>query len=245
MSKIPGAINRALAHTRWITDHPDGYPNAVRGRVGLAAESLADAAKLAPAALNAMLEMLPGPAAASYDGPGGGHGTVLDENGVPMPTIADPTGEQAIRANHDLEAARTAFALHAHRCEHLALALRFRTRPDLTETANQLQWSARQLWICASEAPRALTDAQRAALPGPPGCESCARVTDSIGRPTHAPVEPRGADDPRPVRRNVGGHLYHLCRWCAAYGRENGELPTRDLVARHHDPALKRTAQRP
>lgn len=99
----------------------------------------------------AITDALPGqPGAASYDTPVvGGHTTVLDERGIPVPAVSDPTGETASElADHghpavsDLKSIKrhvAAIASHADALIRISVTWQSRppTKAEQRETARQ------------------------------------------------------------------------------------------------------------
>lgn len=104
-----------------------------------------------PRILAAIHDALPGqPGAMSYDTPVvGGHSTVLDDRGIPVPAVSDPTGETAADlADHghpavsDLKQIKkhvAAVAQHADALVRIAVAWQSRppTKAEQRETARQ------------------------------------------------------------------------------------------------------------
>lgn len=97
------------------------------------------------------------PGARSYDSPMvGGHSTVLDEFGVPMPAISDPTGEAGIGADE----------ARVDEADTLSDVRQLKTIGD------------RMVWRFARYQARAATEKQRRETEkaNDPGCELCARM---------------------------------------------------------------------
>lgn len=111
------------------------------------------------------------PGAQDYDGDGSGAASVLDEQGVPMPALSDPTGEACTRRDQptkDLAELRRLCRQHIANAERVTA-------------------------ILASYQPRPADGYQRAHTAGDdPGCRSCARL-EVGGAPRWEPVH-RGVE---------------------------------------------------
>ena len=158
-----------------------------------------------------------------------GGGPTLDENGHPMPTISDPTGEAAIRP--DIASADRAVIAEATR--ELVKAVRAFADDPTPHTAHTVETVAGLLLSFAERwAPRHAHAADKARSDDVPLCESCARLTDHRGRPLAEPAEKVSG---RYVRRDVGGKLRWLCQPCGNFGRANERLPTISELRRWRD----------
>lgn len=155
---------------------------------------------------------------ASYNGwpagSGEGPGSVLDDDGIPMPSIADPTGEAALRPDkaRDAETAITKHLTAAKRALDQALA-------------EAQRWTLRDAttWDAAH------------ATDGDDGCESCARVR---GPRTH-----RWWNPVYRTTTMAGGSRVGLCYWCYEWVRRHGALPPKDILEAHRDgKRIKQTA---
>ena len=135
-----------------------------------------------------------------------GHTTVTDDQGDPMPAVADPTGEISIAPDQARADER-----------HLDQLIR-----RLYSTATDIDAIHRR----HLEAPD--RDAlARLQVEGEPGCEIVARARDARGQPEWEPVF-RTSD--------VDGNLprpYRLGRWAYDWVRRYGQLPTIDEIRRH------------
>ena len=109
------------------------------------------------------------PSAQNYDGDTGDAGSVLDDQGVPMPALSDPTGEACTR--------RDPCRADLDRLRHLARQLRHHA-----DEATR---------ILARHQPRPADGYQRHhTADGDPGCRSCARL-EVGGAPRWEPVYKR------------------------------------------------------
>jgi hypothetical protein len=187
-------------------------------------DSIADVAQLAATVKDTLAEKdtrdgltIPDRIRASYNGwpagsgfDGGGKSSVLDDQGIPMPNVADPTGEAAMRQDRARDDERT---IHrdieaAKRALHRALinARRYRLR-----TANPHE--------------------QDDASDGDDGCQSCARITGPSGLPWWNPIHRYTV--------LANGVRVAVCDWCYNQPRvgvrHTGELPPKDAVESHRD----------
>jgi hypothetical protein len=133
-----------------------------------------------------------------------GHTTVVDEHGIPVPAVSDPTGEAAIApdqaANDRAGVERAIKALYLEAERVLSLVKRYQPR-------------------------RALPSERQSTAANDPGCWSCRRLKASDGErrwePTHR-------------RTDVNGKPLDLCRWCYDWHRSHGVLPATAELERHH-----------
>lgn len=170
---------------------------------------LAEADKLVPSAVRGMRDGMNGwPAGVSYETDRStGHATVLDDAGVSMPAVSDPTGEAAIRpdpAARDMEwMDRTIDSMHKQAKNLHLLSRRYQNRP-------------------ATEKERRDTmgDADNAR-----GCELCAELMVAPGVRRWEPVW-------KTLR--VDDKLVPVCRWCGSFIRDTGRVPSRGELEAHH-----------
>lgn len=138
-----------------------------------------------------------------------GFTTVSDEDGFPVPSVSDPTGEAAIRfdrARHDL-----------------------RQLDRLLQQAHRAVDDIRRL--VHTYTPRPATECERRQVEqdNDPGCQSCSRTEVTRGVARWEPVWK--------ANRNPGGVLTNpldLCAWCYRWVETVGRLPTPDELALHH-----------
>lgn len=155
---------------------------------------------------------------ASYNGwpagSGDGPGSVLDEEGIPMPSVSDPTGEAALRPDK----ARDAETLIVKQLNHAKRALD-------QAIAEATRWTLRDATTF---------DADQSSA-GEDGCESCARIR---GPRTHKWWNPVYR-----TTLLANGARLGLCRWCFDWSRRTGELPPKDTLEAHRDgKRIKQTA---
>lgn len=142
-----------------------------------------------------------------------GHATVLDEHGIPMPAVSDPTGEAGIRPD-------PAAAAH-NRIEQLAKRLLTDAEALLFELGP---------WLARAPLAKELRETERA---NTPGCESCARIDGPALNGVPWWNHPRTT-----VTLNlVSGERtkVRVCEWCEAVFRADGRLPTEAEVEDHRD----------
>lgn len=137
-----------------------------------------------------------------------GHTTVVDDQGMPMPAVSDPTGEAAIRPDK--------------------AAMHLREVDDKLRAAHAAV--SRVVTLLALYTPRPATDGEQRSLEldNDPGCESCSRTESSRGVKRWEPVWKRG--NPGGVLRDTAG----LCAWCYTWTKDTGRLPSMDELALHH-----------
>lgn len=163
-----------------------------------------------PCTLRAMRDAMAGqPGAQSYDNPVvGGHRTVLDDEGIPMPALSDPTGEAAVTAAQGQDQASidhrdTLKDIHAVAVIFDRMTTRF-----------------------ARYQPRSATDkerreTERANDPTARGCELCQRAGHWHPPFTDKPTDVAGVlDEP-----------YLLCEWHWRFVRKMGRLTTEQETA--------------
>lgn len=140
-----------------------------------------------------------------------GHTNVVDDAGLPMPGIADPTGELVTNVNDDGRHRDIALA-DDRRLDELIE----RFHADTSELAGIVRrWNR----AANGDAPTPTGDA----------CEIAARAKNTRGGPAWEPVH---------VISNVGGLLdrnYRLGRWAYDFIRSTGRLPTRPEIQDHVD----------
>lgn len=144
-----------------------------------------------------------------------GHTTVVDELGIPMPSISDPTGEAAILRATGRD--RAAF-------EHSEFSRR------LIRIMRDVEW----LYQCETRwHVRSATEKERreTASRNEPGCESCATIDVVPGVKRWEPIR---------CTIMVGERKVAVCRWCQDVYARKDRLPTRDELLAHH--AGKRVA---
>lgn len=136
-----------------------------------------------------------------------GGATVLDDQGVPMPRLSDPTGEWGTEPDQARDDQRSIdHRLHSLERETMRLV------DDFTRHALRPPNVIEQ---CKGD--------------DEPGCESCARLPGARGGPRWEPV--------RQTAKVAEGKLvvtYKLCRWCADFVRSEGVLPTKGQLDAHH-----------
>lgn len=144
-----------------------------------------------------------------------GHTTVIDDRGIPVPSVADPTGETAIRPDF---AAKD--RLEYDKC--LEIAERAMERADRIRVA----WT-----------PTAPTLA-KSTEEGDDGCELCARTVDGKGQARWSLPHVEAST----VKGNLS-RPYRLCRWCYDFVRSHGRAPTKaELNAYHTTGKLRQSA---
>ena len=210
-SKIPAVLDDLRRLLAEITSDETRHRAAVRGHCGIAAAYADETAERLARALARMVDALPGPITTSWDTSGGG-GPILDEKGVPMPTISDPTGETAVRSDPVVsDRMRLMGAVACARMDATAIVV---GAGDPVVRARSCLARIRDAWVIATRYARDTpTTVDRDATTPAPGCESCARDGGHWS----------------PVARNVklldGGRM-PMCDWCRdRYGRW-GSLPT-------------------
>lgn len=147
-----------------------------------------------------------------------GFTTVLDDDGMPIPAVSDPTGETVVNyltsrtkgdpAGQDLarldKAIRSAHDLIAKAVDILAT---YTPRPANAHDRRQLE---------------------KTNTKPDPVCESCIRTESAKGVTRGMPVHRTGT---------VNGNLDQptaLCRWCYDYVRTTGKLPTEAVLADYY-----------
>ena len=170
-----------------------------------AAEVLTLATNLLPDAWSRICDGIAGQPSAQQTDSDGGAASILDDLGVPMPRLSDPTGEANTRTDpcrRDLdELRRLAKRLFADSERVIAILRSHQARP-----ANDYE---------------ALHTAD-----GDPGCRSCSRVKSSSGRPQWSPVHHNIV---------VNGDKVPVCQWCGRWYTDTGELPSERILRDHHD----------
>lgn len=139
-------------------------------------------------------------------GSGEGPSSVLDDQGTPMPSISDPTGEAALRPD--------------------------KARDAETQIARHLTAARRALDQAYAEAARwTLRDATAydagQTSGGEDGCESCARI--------RGPRTARWWNPLYRTTTLADGARIGLCRWCFDWSRRTGSLPPKDQLEAHRD----------
>lgn len=151
-------------------------------------------------------------AAQRYDSPSvAGHRTVLDERGVPMPAVSDPTGEAAIG--------------------RVDLARRDAERFDKALGGLSGNLARLEAIVGRYGPPTAGSELAVDNTKAEPGCENCAQLRVA-GRQRWEPVDSR-----RKGKTDVGEQLeqpMHLCVWCYDRTATWGRLPTTDELEAHH-----------
>lgn len=219
-SKIPAVLEDLRRLLAEITSDEAHHRAAVRGQCGSAAVYAEETAERLPRALARMVDALPGPITTSWDTSGGG-GPVIDEHGVPMPTISDPTGEAAIRADPAVND-RTRL-MGAIACARMDAAAIVTGDGDPVARAQSCLNRVRDAWIIATRyASYTPTTVDRDATTPAPGCESCARDGGHW-----EPVS-------RMVRLLDGGGRMPMCSWCRDRYSRWGSLPTMAELRRNH-----------
>lgn len=224
-SHIPAHIRTAIIDM--AREFPS-YDQPTQAAVMIAAARLEGCAQIAPGALDRMADALGWPVGSRpLDSDGGG--PTLDENGHPMPTISDPTGEAAIRPDlvtHD-RTVLVATVAELVRAVDTFTADPTRHTAHLVLAAADLLLSSLERW-----APRHAHDGDRTRGDDVPLCESCARLTDHRGR---ALAEPAERNKGRYQRRTVAGTPRWLCAPCGNFAKANERMPTKDELARFRD----------
>lgn len=142
------------------------------------------------------------PQATGYDSPVvGGHSTVLDERGVPMPAVSDPTGEAGVIRASGLDQAVN---------DHQAILRHVQALASHADALDRLasKWQKR----AATEKEKRDTDRAN-----DPGCELHLR---------HGTWRP-----PKVLSSTVKGTLerpYRLCDWCMDVVGSLGRVPSDD-----------------
>lgn len=147
-----------------------------------------------------------------------GFATVYDDDGRPVPSVSDPTGETVV--NYLTSRRRGDPA----RLDLDALDRALRTAQAQLDKATS---------ILATYTPRTANAADRRHLeetntPEQRGCESCARTEVAKGVARWTPIH---------MESTVKGNLnreWALCRWCYDWVLTTGALPTEMIVAAHH-----------
>lgn len=175
-----------------------------------------------PTALYAIRDAMVGqPGAQAFEGTRtSGHATVLDDEGIPMPAVADPTGEAGVRramgkdvAANDLRHLRE-IAARIHRDSELMA--------DIIGAYLNRAPSTRQ---------RATVE-QANAHKAPEECEHCRNTAH-----TFSPLYVRDST----VKGNLErGHA--LCRWCYDWTIKHGELPPERHLRTYHQRGYVRVA---
>lgn len=185
-----------------MTPHPTNYSRPLR-QMEHVADLATLAANLLPDVWPRICDGITGqPKAQNTDGDG--PSSVLDERGVPMPRLSDPTGEANTRqdpARRDIDELRK-IGSRMHR--------------DIE----------RFVAIMASHQARQANGYERMhTAENDPGCKSCSRL------------EVGGAPRWEPVHHNVTihGEKHPVCQWCGRWVKDNGELPSREILQAHHD----------
>lgn len=184
MAALAGTVQAAAELSRQFT-HPDREGRRLTDRI--------------------REQMAGQPGAANYEGDQvSGHTTVVDDRGIPMPALSDPTGETAIRRDRaaaDLrELDRHMAAMHRHATQAVAIAALYTPRPATALDRRTLA---------------ALN------IKPDPGCQSCDRVGSwSI---VHRSTTLGGRLPAKTA----------LCHWCYRWANEHGQLPAVDVMERH------------
>ena len=218
VTRIPEILTDLRKAVLKILDDQD-HSNAVRGTTGIARLYLDEIDDGIGLARRRMTDALPGARTSAWDS--SGHGTILDDEGVPMPSVSDPTGEAAIRpdpATSDRYRLVGALAEARHHARHLA----GRTAPDELVAAHRTLDHIRNAAVIVGRYARTVpTVIDRDATTTPPGCVSCARDGDHWS----------------PIERTVtllDGSRVPMCDWCRKRSAHTGTMPTRAEVAAHH-----------
>lgn len=145
-------------------------------------------------------------------------GSVLDEYGIPMPSVADPVGEAGIREDRAAEARR----------QIDGLVNRLWADVGALEAA-LVHWTGR--------APTSI-ERREAERDNTPICESCARIDGRVaGQPfvNEVRVTVVVANGKGEERR------WKVCRWCQDFVRDFGRVPSKNELADYRDGKRRKT----
>ena len=185
------------------TPHPTNHTRPLR-QIEHAAELLTLATTLIPDVWQRICDGINGQPSAQQTDSDGGSSSILDDRGVPMPRLSDPTGEASTRPDpcrRDLE--------------------------ELRRLAKKLHADAeRTIAILASHQARPADGYQRmSTADNDPGCTSCARL-ETHGAPRWEPIH---------HHITVNDERIPVCQWCGRWHKDTGTLPSRKILADHHD----------